>query len=152
MNKIVTEDYKPMDWTNVIAIDPGEPAEVRAVYLNPILNGDDVEHYPIGEGLECISYKSPNDMPMNRAFFSEDGKRITHIIWGPMYIVGKDEDGNFCDIDEKLEKEYIDLFKWPHFFVGSDEGLKVYSKRDQTTYVEEAFIHKNKPGNKRKKG
>ena len=154
--KTVITTLDPTTWKRAVCIHPSEPATIWSVSVEDLLEDKNVTHYPFTENVECFENKNVDDeghdipVPMNRAIITKYGT-LAQILWGDAYLVGKNENGEFCDISDEDAKKFVELFKYPHFFVGSGEGLKIFSRRDASTFVEEAFIH-HKKENKRKKG
>lgn len=146
------KDIKYARQFKAVAVLPGETAFVGYYDVDSFPNKDSLEHVPFGKDseLEYVGYKVKDDLEMNRAFFTPDGRSVTQIVWGQFWIFGRDADGNMCDIPEDKAAEYVKLFKYPHVFVGSENGMQIYSKRDGTLYVLEASIKREKNGRRRK--
>jgi hypothetical protein len=147
------KDIKSAKMYKAVAIYPGEYAYVDYVDCDSLVNDEyHFEHVPFGKDneLEYIGHKTKDDLAMNRAFFTPDGRSVTQIVWGPFWIVGRGADGNMVDIPDDKAEDYLKLFKYPHMFVGSEQGMRIYSKRDETLYVLEATIKREKSGRRRK--
>ena len=122
-----TSECEDMDGLRVLAILPGRtPVETRII--------DDLEHWqrairgrgedafmeivcPVDDNVAIVYNKDsvPNGMAGNRRLYG-------NMIAGPMYIVGDNGDGNFCDMTDEQVETYSNLFAEPEEI--SDEEVQ----------------------------
>lgn len=116
---------------DVIMVEPRKPPKV--IMLQDSLEamqkavGGDIESYmpfPEEVALVCNDDGKWKGMELNRAIYNEEGRMID-IVAGPFFLAyAPIESENYLSMPEDLREKYMEKFKHPEMFIGTERGIK----------------------------
>jgi len=115
----------------VIMVEPRKPPKVIALEdsleaMQKAVGGDIEQYMPFPEevALVCNDDGKWKGMELNRAIYNEEGQMMD-IIAGPFFIayapIGSE---NYLSLPDDLREKYMEIFKHPEIFIGTERGIK----------------------------
>lgn len=113
----------------VLIVEPGEHPSLQSIdntleTLQKIVGGNIEALYPYSDevALICNETGKMENLPLNRAVYSEESREMIDIMAGTFIVCGLTED-NFGGLTPDLSAKYSKLFHMPEVFVRTNDGI-----------------------------
>ena len=116
---------------DVIMVEPRKPPKVITLEdsleaMQKAVQGHIEEYMPFPDevAIICNEEGKMRGMELNRAIYDEEG-RMMDIIAGPFFLAyAPCESENFLSMPENVREKYMEIFKHPEIFIGTERGIK----------------------------
>jgi len=116
---------------NVILVEPRKPPHLITLEdsleaMQNAVKGQIEQYMPFEDevALVCNDDGKWKAMELNRAIYNEEGQMMD-IIAGPFFIayapIGSE---NYLSLPDDLREKYMEIFKHPEIFIGTERGIK----------------------------